>query len=102
VCLAFIPITRPYGLCDPLCILGETFLGLGRGLICRCSGVFVGQLWMNPRSKLPSVKKDVLYFNFLSISLSLHVCVFLKGILCESNMMTLSIVAVGASRRKKI
>jgi hypothetical protein len=59
VCLAFIPVTRPYGLYDPLCISGETFLGLGRGLICRCSGVFVGQLWMNPGSKLPNVKKDV-------------------------------------------
>jgi hypothetical protein len=44
--------------CDPLCILGETFLGLGRGLICRCFGVVVGQLWMNPGSKTPSVRKD--------------------------------------------
>jgi hypothetical protein len=55
-------VTRPYGLYDPLCISGETFLDLGRGLICRCSGVFVGQLWMNPGSKLPNIKKDSLLF----------------------------------------
>jgi hypothetical protein len=40
----FIPIAKPYGICDPLYISDETFLGLGRGLICWCFGIVVGQL----------------------------------------------------------
>jgi len=59
VCLAFIHVTRPYGICDPLHILGEIFLGLGQGLICQCSGVILGQIWMNCGSKILIIKKDV-------------------------------------------
>jgi len=42
------PYHKLYGLYDPLFILGETFLSLGRGFICLCLGVFVGHALDKP------------------------------------------------------